>query len=60
VALPLPRPFLGAGIMKIALGDFLRQLATVKVLNARSDADRLRYLWRFLRFFAGSYWPYPG
>ncbi|HJS87792.1 MAG TPA: GMC oxidoreductase [Acetobacteraceae bacterium] len=44
----------GAGILHIKPADFLRQLATIEVARTSSEAERLRLLARFGRFFAGT------
>lgn len=44
----------GVGVLRIAPADFLRQLATIEVTNARSDAERLELLGHFGVFFAGT------
>ena len=44
----------GVGILRISPADFIRQLATIEVTNARSDAERLELLSRFGTFFAST------
>jgi cholesterol oxidase len=46
-------PILGRGILQILPEDFLRQLTTLQVKNAKSAAQRLEATARFGRFFAG-------
>lgn len=43
---------IGAGVLHLTLLEFLKQLSTFQVTNARSSAARARALWRFVRFFA--------
>lgn len=43
----------GEGVLRIEPADFLRQLTTMEVTNARSVVERLRTQARFGRFFAG-------
>ena len=46
-------PVVGRGMLRIAPTDFMRQLRTMEVLNAKSTTERLETLARFGRFFAG-------
>ncbi|HXJ93262.1 MAG TPA: alpha/beta fold hydrolase [Terriglobia bacterium] len=46
-------PILGKGILRILPEDFARQLTTMKVVNAGSLEERLRYEGRFAQFFLG-------
>lgn len=46
-------PVLGKGILHIAPADFARQMTTMKVKNATSEAERLATESRFGRMFAG-------
>jgi cholesterol oxidase len=46
----------GRGILKIEPLDFMRQLTTMQVTNAKNSQDRLTAMARFGRFFAGSLW----
>jgi cholesterol oxidase len=43
---------LGKGILQVTWRDFLRQMRTLEITNARHWIDRWRGLWRFVRFFA--------
>jgi len=46
-------PILGRGILVIDPEDFLRQLSTIRVLNAANQQQRLEAKVRFGRFFTG-------
>jgi cholesterol oxidase len=46
-------PVLAQGILRISPDDFLRQLRTMRVLNATSEAQRLQKQAEFGRFFGG-------
>ncbi|MGI9021868.1 MAG: alpha/beta fold hydrolase [Acidimicrobiales bacterium] len=47
-------PVVAKGILVIDPRDFLIQLSTLRVLNARTDEERLEATARFGRFFAGA------
>ena len=47
-------PVVGVGILKIKPTDFMRQMTTMKVRNARNIADQIEANARFGRFFAGA------
>ncbi len=47
-------PILGKGILKIQPLDFMKQMTTLKVMNAASVSQKLQALDRFSRFFAGT------
>ncbi len=47
-------PVLGKGILKILPMDFMKQMTTMKVTNADSLVDRLKYKAEFGNFFAGT------
>lgn len=52
---------LGAGILHIAPADFLHQLTTVRVFNAKDKLEELRAVARFGKLFAGAlYQTYGG
>jgi cholesterol oxidase len=51
---------IGKGILKIDLVDFARQLKTMTVTSVPNETDRLKYLERFGRFFAGNLWEQYG
>jgi cholesterol oxidase len=53
-------PVLGKGILKIAAADFARQMTTMTVTSAKSYRERLLWLERFGRFFAGNLWDQYG
>jgi cholesterol oxidase len=44
---------LGAGILRVSAVDLMRELRTLRVLREANPLKRGRYLWRFLRMFAG-------
>lgn len=46
-------PIHGKAILRIAIGDFVKQLRTMVVTDAPSRVARLRYLAKFGAFFAG-------
>ncbi|OHX13991.1 choline dehydrogenase [Chromobacterium sphagni] len=46
----------GSGVLRIAPADFARQMATIKVLNVSSEAERLKRMARFGEYFAGALW----
>jgi len=46
-------PLLGTGTLTISPRDLARQLRTMQIINAASEAERLRWLARFGRLFAG-------
>ncbi|TAM64726.1 hypothetical protein [Mycobacterium sp.] len=47
-------PPVAAGILRLSLGGFLRQLTTMRVTGGLSLVDELHFLGLFFRFFAGS------
>lgn len=47
-------PAVAAGILRLSLGGFLRQLTTIRVTGGLSFPDKLHFLGLFFRFFAGS------
>jgi len=47
---------IGSGVMHIEPADFAKQMTTMKVLNARSERERIEALARFGKFFAGILW----
>ena len=47
-------PMAGRGILTIARDDFLKQLKTLRITNARTAAERVKALAKFGRFFAGA------
>lgn len=48
-----PATTLGRGILEITPLNFAKQLTTIKVPNVDSNSQRLKYIARFGRFFAG-------
>ncbi|MHA6845799.1 alpha/beta fold hydrolase [Ralstonia syzygii] len=49
-------PVVGSGVLHIEPSDFAKQMTTMKVLNASSEAERLKDLARFGKYFAGVLW----
>jgi cholesterol oxidase len=47
-------PVVGRGVLHIEPADFARQMTTMQVTNAASDAERLKLLAQFGIFFAGT------
>jgi hypothetical protein len=47
-------PPVAAGILRLSMGGFLRQLTTMKVTDGLAFTDQLYFLSRFFRFFAGA------
>ncbi len=47
-------PVLGKGILVIETADFVRQLTTMKVLNASSKIEELKVMTAFGKYFSGS------
>lgn len=48
-----PDTVVGRGILEITPANFARQLTTIKVPNAKNHRERLEYVARFGKFFAG-------
>jgi cholesterol oxidase len=46
----------GSGVLHIQPADFAKQMTTMKVLNAKNEAERLSALARFGKYFAGVLW----
>ena len=49
-------PVKGKGILKIEIGDFIKQLRTMKALNAESTKESLSAVSKFGKLFAGEVW----
>ncbi|TFI53374.1 GMC family oxidoreductase [Mastigocladus laminosus UU774] len=47
-------PVIGKGILKIQPVDFIKQMTTLKVINAKTRWEQLQAIDRFSRFFAGT------
>lgn len=45
---------IGKGILKIQPVDFIKQMTTLKVINAKTRWEQLQAIDRFSRFFAGT------
>ncbi|HAQ20765.1 MAG TPA: GMC family oxidoreductase [Prolixibacteraceae bacterium] len=46
----------GKGILKIAIGDFIKQLQTMKAIHADNTGESLRAVSKFGKLFAGEVW----
>jgi cholesterol oxidase len=44
---------LGKGVLEIKIEDFMRQMTTIEITNAKDDQERLAGVIRFGQFFAG-------
>lgn len=53
-------PVLGKGVLTIAAADFARQMTTMTVTNAATYRERLTWMEKFGRFFAGNLWDQYG
>jgi cholesterol oxidase len=49
-------PIVGAGILRISLPGFVRQLASMRTTNARSATDKMEAYLTFGNFFMGQLW----
>jgi cholesterol oxidase len=49
-------PVLGRGILHITIGDFVKQMTTIFVTNAKTFGQELAAVGRFGSFFAGTLW----
>lgn len=49
-------PVLGQGILHIELADFMKQMTTMKVVNAAKLTERIETMTKFGKYFAGSLW----
>jgi cholesterol oxidase len=49
-------PVKGKGMLKIAIGDFIKQLRTMKAINAESTKESLSAISKFGKLFAGNVW----
>ena len=49
-------PVKGKGILKIAMGDFLKQLQTMKAINADNTKESVSAVAKFGKLFAGEVW----
>jgi cholesterol oxidase len=47
---------LGSGVLHIQLSDFVKQMTTMKVSNAKSEQERIAAIARFGKYFAGVLW----
>lgn len=50
----LSDPLIAKGILRIDPTDFVRQLTTVQIVNARNEVERIAAAARFGKFFAGN------
>jgi len=53
-------PVLARGILSILAADFARQMTTMKITNAQTEAERLKALSKFAGFFSGTVFDYYG
>ncbi|WNG37318.1 choline dehydrogenase [Archangium violaceum] len=53
-------PVVGKGVLRIAPEDFIKQLGTLEVSNAKNPEERLAATVRFGRYFAGVVYDYYG
>lgn len=49
-------PVKGKGILKIAIGDFMKQLQTMKAINADTTKESISAVAKFGKLFAGEVW----
>ncbi len=49
-------PVKGKGILKIAIGDFIKQLRTMKAINADNTKESISAVAKFGKLFAGNVW----
>jgi cholesterol oxidase len=47
-------PVMAKGILIIEMADFMKQMTTMKVLNATSEMEGLRIMTAFGKYFSGS------
>lgn len=53
-------PVMGAGVLRLDMGDFLKLMSTIKVTGARSAKQRAEAVSEFGRFFMGELWDIYG
>ncbi|MEQ8355890.1 MAG: hypothetical protein RH942_10175 [Kiloniellaceae bacterium] len=53
-------PVVGAGVLRLDMGDFLKLMSTVKVTGAKNARDKAAAVARFGRFFMGELWEIYG
>ena len=53
-------PVIGAGVLRLDMGDFLKLMSTIKVTGTRSTAQRGLAVAKFGRFFMGELWDIYG
>ena len=49
-------PMIGAGVLRLDMGDFLKLMSTIKVTGAKSAKDKAAAVAKFGRFFMGELW----
>jgi len=49
-------PVIGAGVLRLDMGDFLKLMSTIKVTGTRSTELRAKAVARFGKFFMGELW----
>lgn len=53
-------PVIGAGVLRLDMGDFLKLMSTIKVTGTRSATGRAQAVARFGQFFMGELWDIYG
>lgn len=53
-------PVMGAGVLRLDMGDFLKLMSTIKVTGAKSAAQRAETVAKFGGFFMGELWDIYG
>jgi hypothetical protein len=49
-------PVVGAGVLSLSMGEFLKMLPNIRAMNAHSPIDEAKALTRFGTFFMGELW----
>lgn len=53
-------PVVGAGVLKLDMGDFMKLMSTIRVTGTRSAADKAAAVAKFGQFFMGELWDIYG
>lgn len=53
-------PVIGAGVLRLDMGDFLKLMSTIRVTGTRSAGERAAAVAKFGRFFMGELWDIYG
>lgn len=53
-------PVIGAGVLRLDMGDFLKLMSTIKVTGTRSAVERATAVAKFGQFFMGELWDIYG